>query len=109
MAERPRGTALVDAAIEDVPGLIRSAVARIPRASVTALDDSSAVLTQRSGVLTPRAEVLTLAFHRGENGRTTITIVHARRGGLAASDFVPSQFEGAVLASIRAAAQDAAR
>lgn len=109
MAERPRGTALVDTAIADVPGIIRSAVARIPRASITALDDSSAVLTQRSGVLMPRAEALTLAFHRGEDGRTTIAIVHARRGGLAAPDSVPSQFEGALLASIRAAAEDGAR
>lgn len=108
MAERPRGTALVGAAIEDVPGIIRSAVARIPRASITALDDSSAVLTQRSGVLMPRAEVLTLAFHQDEDGRTTIAIVHARRGGLAAPDLVPSQFEASLLASIRTAAANAA-
>lgn len=109
MAETPRGTALVGTAIEDVPGIIRSAVARIPRASIAALDDSSAVLTQRSGVLMPRAEVITLAFHRGADGRTTIAIVHARRGGLAAPDPVSSQFERALLASIQAAADDAAR
>jgi hypothetical protein len=109
VAERSRGTALVGAAIEDVPGIIQSVVARIQRASITALDDLSAVLTQRSEVLMPRTEARTLGFHRGEGGRTTVAIVHARRGGLTASDSVPSQFEVALLASIRTAAEDEAR
>lgn len=107
VADKPRGTVLVDAALEHVPALIRSAVAGIPRSSITDIDGSTAVITQRSGVLIPRAEVITLGFRRAEDGRAEVVILAARRGGLAAPDAVPSQFERALLASIRTASKKA--
>ncbi|PYY39016.1 hypothetical protein DEJ32_10110 [Curtobacterium sp. MCPF17_046] len=97
----------VDAALEHVPALIRSAVAGIPRSSITDIDDSTAVVTQRSGVLIPRAEVITLGFQPAEDGRVEVVISAARRGGLAAPDAVPSQFEKSLLASIRTASETA--
>ncbi|PZE35748.1 hypothetical protein DEJ31_11380 [Curtobacterium sp. MCPF17_031] len=98
---------LVDAALEHVPALIRSAVAGIPRSSITDIDGSTAVITQRSGVLIPRAEVITLGFRPAEDGLVEVVILAARRGGLTAPDAVLSQFERSLLASIRTASKKA--
>lgn len=68
MTTAVRGSTLVDLALRDVPSVVRAAVARIPRASVSELDDDGATLTQRSGVFIPRVEVITLAFRRTPHG-----------------------------------------
>jgi hypothetical protein len=102
-----RGSTLVDVALRDVPSVVRAAVARIPRASVSDLYGDGATLTQRSGVLIPRAEVVSLAFRLTPQGDSEVVIVRARRGGLAAPDPVLSEFEQSLLGSIRAAANEA--
>jgi len=102
-----RGSTLVDVALRDVPSVVRAAVARIPRASVSELDDEGATITQRSGVLIPRVEVISLAFRQTPHGDSEVVIVRARRGGLSAPDPVLSEFEQSLLSSIRAAAKEA--
>lgn len=102
-----RGSTLVDVALQDVPSVVRAAVAQIPRASVSELDDDGATLTQRSGVVIPRVEVISLAFRRTPRGKSEVVIVRARRGGLSAPDPVLSEFEQSLLSSIRAAAEEA--
>jgi hypothetical protein len=101
-----RGSALVDVPLRDVPSVVRAAVARIPRASVTELDDDGATLTQRSGVLIPRVEVISLEFRQPPHEGSEVVIVRARRGGLPAPDTVLSEFEQSLLSSIRVAAKE---
>jgi hypothetical protein len=100
-----RGSTLVDVALQDVPSVVRAAVAQIPRASVSELDHDGATLTQRSGVVIPRVEVISLAFRWTPQGDSEVVIVRARRGGLPAPDPVLSEFEQTLLRSIRAAAR----
>lgn len=109
MTSAVRGSTLVDVALPDVPSVAQAAVARIPRASVSELDDDGATLTQRSGVVIPRVEVISLAFRRTPHGNSEVVIVRARRGGLSAPDSVLSEFEQSLLSSIRAAAEQASQ
>ncbi|WP_146242548.1 hypothetical protein [Curtobacterium sp. MCPF17_047] len=109
MTEAARGSAFVGVALRDVPSVVRVAVAKIPRASITELDDEHARITQRSGVLIPRVEVILLAFRRTPEGGSEVAIVSARRVGRSAPDPVLSDFERSLLTSIRVTAKETAR